>query len=792
MKNKTVKTIGIFLFFFLLTVILFWKFFFKGLIPFPGDFMLAWYEPWHTYYTSGTTITIVNKAVADDVFRQFFPYKELIAHAFLYGQLPLWNPYNGSGMPLLATMHVGVLNPFNVVFILFPAFFSWGLYVVIQPLFVGFFTYLYATKLKLSPIAALFTGIIFTLSGFVIIRLVFGEFDYVVACLPLLLYLLECFFGNPRTKRIFILPFTVFFICISGHPQAIFYVLLFSLAYAIFFGEKLEKKHKLFLLFLFIAGIGLASIQLFPTAELFLQANVSPASSRFIFEKFLLPPQHFLTILFPNFFGNQATYNYFGYADYIETIAYIGLLPVFFALYSLFGKKGSKVKSFYFGVVIITILLTLNWIGSQLFYRLPIPIVATGIPTRIFVLTTFSIAILAGYGFDEWVRTTIITKRTVIFSAIYTAFNVFIWVATFLLYRFHVSCGVHAIIIECRQVTFRNTTLEIIPFFLCLSLFFLYLRGKQIGSYLMPYGIILLVLCLGVYNANKFLPFSSRNTFYPTNPLLTFLQGKTGYDRVFGFNSADIKTDFATHFRYFDPQYYDPLYNKRYGELVAYANTGEIPTVLPRSDVGITDFATVSAGLALRRTRLFDLLSVKYLISKKSEVGTLPTAIWSDGIWQLTENVSSLPRAYFVTDILSNQSPPGTLRTLFSKSFNPKTTAVLEGTNIPIIKHENTLNASTDISSYSENSVTIRTRTNNPAVLVLTDNYYPGWKAIIDSRQTPIYRTNYTLRGIFVPKGDHLVTFMYAPESSIYGILISLASTLFTVVLFMTRKRFLE
>jgi uncharacterized membrane protein YfhO len=44
--------------------------------------------------------------------------------------------------------------------------------------------------------------------------------------------------------------------------------------------------------------------------------------------------------------------------------------------------------------------------------------------------------------------------------------------------------------------------------------------------------------------------------------------------------------------------------------------------------------------------------------------------------------------------------------------------------------------------------------------LVLTDSFYPTWKAHIDGKPTQIYLTDFSFRGVVVPSGDHHVEFI--------------------------------
>ncbi|MCB0089970.1 MAG: YfhO family protein, partial [Caldilineaceae bacterium] len=71
--------------------------------------------------------------------------------------------------------------------------------------------------------------------------------------------------------------------------------------------------------------------------------------------------------------------------------------------------------------------------------------------------------------------------------------------------------------------------------------------------------------------------------------------------------------------------------------------------------------------------------------------------------------------------------------------------------------------------------VELRARSQEAALLVLSDSYYPGWRAWVDGAATPIYAANYLARGIKLPAGDHTVVFAYEPDSWRRGVQWSMA-----------------
>lgn len=744
-----------FFFFALLSVLIFWKFFFSGLVPFPGDYLRAWYEPWKTDTFRGV-IGIAHKPVADDVFRHLYPLRILAFDLLKKFQLPLWNPYNGAGTPLLAIMHPGYLNPFGAVFFFLPPTAAWAFFMALQPLILGVCTYLYMRKMKRSHTASLFSASVLLFSGFVIARILYGEFIYLLSALSVLLLLIEDVATNNRGLVWLLVSPVIFFLLLSGQPHMILYVLLFCALYGTyrFFQIKPEyitRKRIIVFCLLGILGIAMAAIQLLPSLELFANSTITRASSQFIFQRFLLPLKHLVTIAIPNYFGNQATYNWWGAGDYIETVASVGLIPVFFAYVALVQKRRQQdPRWFFLGGAIVTIVLTLNWFGTRWLYSLPIPVLSADVPSRIFSLTTFSIAILAGYGFDAWFY----KKRAFRLSKVpwFLIGAALIFMVTAGLVILHLPCPV-AEIPNCRMIGLRNTLVEITAFTVLIAALYVWRRNRFVP--------LVLVIVLGLYNSNKFLPFSSKNTILPDNSLIQALKENTRDARVFGIGSANLKTNFATQFRIYDPNYYDPLHIRRYAELIAYANSGEYPPKLLRSDIELVHDAV--------NNRILDLLSVRYLIYKKSEVPIKNTSnvVWEDEHWYIEKRNTALPRAYLVYNFEVIKDDRVLLQRLLDPTLNFRDRVILE--QRPKAEYSPGATGEAKIEKYEEQRVEIKAVTDKSSVLMFTDTYYPGWKAYIDNTETPIYRANYTFRAVEVPGGTHTVRFAYEPVSVAVG-----------------------
>jgi uncharacterized membrane protein YfhO len=74
----------------------------------------------------------------------------------------------------------------------------------------------------------------------------------------------------------------------------------------------------------------------------------------------------------------------------------------------------------------------------------------------------------------------------------------------------------------------------------------------------------------------------------------------------------------------------------------------------------------------------------------------------------------------------------------------------------------------------------IETRTNEPGYLLVSENHYPGWKALVDGQSRQILRGNYLFRVIELPQGKHRVEFVFDS----FPIKLGMAVSSMVVVLF--------
>jgi hypothetical protein len=90
-----------------------------------------------------------------------------------------------------------------------------------------------------------------------------------------------------------------------------------------------------------------------------------------------------------------------------------------------------------------------------------------------------------------------------------------------------------------------------------------------------------------------------------------------------------------------------------------------------------------------------------------------------------------------------------------------------------------------EVVEYTPRRTAWRVHTGKAGYLVTGDAFYPGWRAELDGRATPLYRANLAFRAVYVPPGEHIVVHTFDPGSVRLGLLISLGSLAAALLLMM-------
>lgn len=763
----------------------FYKTILHGSIPFPGDLLVSEYKPWSTYsYLGYNPGSYPQKAQYFDTIRQLYPWKTLSIDEIKHTVVPLWNPYNFAGSPLLANNQSAVLYPLNVLYLLLSQPWAWTILVILQPLLASIFTYLYCKSIKLSSLGSIVASVSYGYCLYMSVFLEYNSIGQVALWLPLLIFAIERLLIKQSSWAICIFVFGLVCAGLSGHLQLFVTVLVFVFIYTLlrnFYVEDKEKgkKGSILVFSLLCISLGILAIQLLPTLELIVHSARASQPYIYLVEQLLIAPSQLILYLVPDFYGNPATRSYLLSDSYPGNALYIGLIPFFFAIYALLSKKKTHPIHVLSLLCILFLLLTVRSPISEFVYRLNIPLLSTSSPSNMIFVVSFCLAVLGGWGFDTWLITPTKRKRKL---------------AVVLIYMTIIALAVPSVI--SHNFSFKNLLYSSglsMLFGVCL----LAIKVKPSIQRIIQVILIVIIVLDLFYFFQKFNPFVTRELVFPKAPILSWLKQNSAYERFWGYGSASIEANFATQHQLFSPDGYDPLYSKRYGEFITSSKEGKIPfqfTNQTRSDAIVAPgYGKIDLSTNVYRKKVLDTLGVAYVLDRAENNSTEETftplqyqKIHEESGWLVYKNLHAAPRVFLTSDYKVYKTTQEFEKLFFDSSFDPGKTILLEE---PIQIQNSNNPGSAIISTYKPTNVTIQTKSDDSKLLFLSDTYYPGWKAFIDSVPTKIYRADYAFRAVVVPKGIHSVTFEYSPLSFSYGLKVSIISIGVLLVLMVYVKK---
>lgn len=711
---------------------------FLGKLPVPSDALVGLYHPWRDMYAREfpSGVPFKNFLITDPV-RQQIPWRKIAMDQWKEGNVPWWNPYSFSGTSLAGNIQAAVFYPFNVLFFLFSFPVAWTMLIIAQPLLAGIFLYMYLRYKQLAPVASLLGAITWSFSGFSVAWLTWGTIVQTALWLPLVLLSLEKVMDGQKRWWV-VLAFALTMQFFAGHVQVALYSMVFSCAYWLVRMRRQQKGQvqpyrdvwKAIGLFILLTWV-----QWWPLARsIITSARVADP----VWEKpgFFLPWAHLVQFVVPDFFGNPATLNYWGTWNWAELVGYVGIAPIVLATVALFSNW--KQARFWAWTIVLVLVFALPTPLSKLPYRLGIPIVSWLQPTRLMVLIDFSLAVLAALGAQS-----ILTKRSRMAIPLLVIGSVLA-----------VSWGIS--IIQSLTVTQRNLVLPTVFFAATATLLVISLRWVRIRRLTLVLLVGLTILDLFRFGW-KFTPFTPRQYFFAQTAVIRFLQTQPKPFRVMSMDDRLLPPNTAAYFGIETIEGYDPLYSARYEEFFAAVARGNTNITPPYGFNRILTAKNIDSPL-------LPFLGVSYILSLEESDSPFLTKVFEEGKTRLYRFDRAMPRVYIAEDIILAQSPQEILDKLASGDTVYK--AVLE-TPVSVLSLPVGLNEGATIISYGANSLTLEVTAANSRLVVVLNQFDPNWKAEVDGKTTPIYRTNYIFQGVVVPPGSHVIRLYYTPVRGI-------------------------
>ncbi|MBE7551964.1 MAG: YfhO family protein [Anaerolineales bacterium] len=769
---------------------------------------------------------------------QFWPWHHLAKMSLLAGEWPLWDPLLGNGAPLLANLQTAVFYPFNLLYLVLPIEHGLTLSIILHLALAGLLMYFYTRHLGLQPFAATLSAVTYMLSGYIVGRSQFVVMVNTAAWFPLLLLLSDRLATRRNPGDVLGLALVLAVQLLAGHAQLWFYGLWVIGPYIIFrswsgMANRRTRRASVasdnaphlpyaplvypllgFSLAVTLAVL-LAAVQLLPTAEFMTQSPRSSGAERIFALTYSFWPWRLLTLLAPTFFGHPATGDYWGYANYWEDHAYLGILPFLLALVAVgnYGLRRAwgpvrteepmtgrawRVVPFFAALAPISLILALGWntpVYLWLFNFVP----GFGFfqaPARLLIWYTLAMAVLAGIGAQSF-KLTPFSRRSwqrLLVGAL----------------GLTMAGAAGSFILTGRSQTFLAATM-LLGLWLIISISLLLMRPRKhriqldashgaVSKEIFWQGAVLAVVTFDLLGtAWPLIPTLPPAIFQQPAASAEFLKAQPGNQRFFVDEEFDYATKFDQYFRFksfgpLDLSYWQGLKETLIPNLGVHAELASAnnydPLVVGRWQ-RLTDL--LKDADAAQRARLLALMHVGYFVGDGLyRVG--PT-LYTTGTTIIQQVPDPLPRAYFVSQVYWAKNEAGAISRLTSSDFDYHREVIIMGGEVkaealrepkaPYGQAQDKAEEESGIVNVvteGANEVSLKVEAPSAGFVVLTDTFYPGWQAMIDNQAAAIWPANLAFRAVAVGAGTHEIVFRYRPRSFTLGLWIS-ALTLTLVVI---------
>jgi hypothetical protein len=459
-----------------------------------------------------------------------------------------------------------------------------------------------------------------------------------------------------------------------------------------------------------------------------------------------------------------------------EGAAYFGMIGFLGTSFALFHKA----RRYVFFFIVLTLLALAIAYTIEPFHWLAMhsPILKGLKNGRLILLASFGIAALAGLGIsvleeDKALQSARRRTALLIFGATIT-------VLFLMVYTLQRETDIRVEFLRRPSFSRALLLLSVVP-----------IAWKLYGG-LRGRAFPIVVCCLAAFDLATFghgyIGFAMPREVYPSAPVFEFLKAQTDSAR---FRIAQVGSPYPSNI----PMLYG--LTSADGYEVCLFRPRLFASMLSEDRLDGIEFRQASI-LSLKDRRL-DLMAVKYILHspysglyKEFKDHQRYPPIYETNEMAVFENKSVLPRAFTVPaegmEVLSDVNLQ--LQRLKDPTFDPQRNVIVS--TPPVFSASSArrgLLDRTEVVNIGINEVSIRSEVSAPSILLLSQTYYPGWKAFVDGQETPVFDADFLLTGIALSPGTHNVEFVFDPRSFKIGALLSAASLIIIVGLLYERRR---
>jgi hypothetical protein len=227
-----------------------------------------------------------------------------------------------------------------------------------------------------------------------------------------------------------------------------------------------------------------------------------------------------------------------------------------------------------------------------------------------------------------------------------------------------------------------------------------------------------------------------------------------------------------------------PAWQPDAGAMHAIADVGGIYNPL-----GLAAYNTYTGGMGPRGSPLYNFLNVKYVLAEKGKPpgdARFVPVFNSDPQLDVYLNTAAFPRAMLIYTSIPVAGGEEAWAAIHRPDFDPSRQAVVEGR--PALDGTASGGALV-IRRWDANDVELDATTSAPAYLVLSEVFYPGWRAEVDGRAAAVLPANFAFRAVYLEPGTHHMEMFFLPTSWIAGLGISVATACLLLVVAVLQVR---
>jgi hypothetical protein len=166
--------------------------------------------------------------------------------------------------------------------------------------------------------------------------------------------------------------------------------------------------------------------------------------------------------------------------------------------------------------------------------------------------------------------------------------------------------------------------------------------------------------------------------------------------------------------------------------------------------------------------RRWQLLNVHLVLSQEELDGPGLQRVYEEGEVRAYRVSDPLPRAWVVSDLVVADDEQA-IALLNSEAFDPRTTAVLPPESGEFVLQSDRAGAvpgdalplSAQLQSAAPGKLAFTVAPAQDGLLVVSQPFYPGWRAEVDGQRVPIYQVDTLLQGVPIQAGSHRIELIY-------------------------------